>query len=393
MTAEDASAKPLSTAQGAALTVTVGKPNSLNVTLSGIPKRITATVFDTNTFLINALDAGDYLITGAGAPAFVISAGSSVIVTQPTAASPNLFHARQTRPGNATITATASYPSGATGGCASGVCTQNFMLTSSPLTQTVWVVNGNATVHAYDVTTGSQVALLSGFTSPSSIAVDLNGNVFVGDPATNTVSESVPPYTSSAVAISGLEIPFGLAVDSKDNVWVSNSDGQKITEYAPPYSGSPIATIESPQYSFSYPQGLAFDASDNLFAADLNNGKIVEFAPPYTAAPLNIGSGISSATGVAVDGSGNVVVSDGSESVYQWSPPYTSEPASLSIGGLSGADGLGFDGSNNLYIANVSSIVVRAPGATTVSPFVTGLFEPSGLAVYVTYSSSIAASP
>ena len=76
---------------------------------------------------------------------------------------------------------------------------------------------------------GVQTTLGSGFTSPTDVAVDQSGNVFVADYGNNAVKEIVavngriPTNPTIRTLGSGFEYPPGVAVDRNGNVYVRRS--------------------------------------------------------------------------------------------------------------------------------------------------------------------------
>src|SRR5580698_10589311 len=71
-------------------------------------------------------------------------------------------------------------------------------------------------------------ALGSGFFNPSGVAVDGNGNVFVGDTYNKAVKEivavggSIPATPTIRTLGSGFSFPVGVAVDGSGNVFVAD---------------------------------------------------------------------------------------------------------------------------------------------------------------------------
>ena len=100
---------------------------------------------------------------------------------------------------------------------------------------------------------------VSGFSNPSGVAVDKNGNVYVAEINNKDVKE----FSSSGVYItefgnpgSILAGPEGVAVDSGGNVWVTDPPSSRVLEYTAPTTYSKITTFNSGQ-SFNSPQGIA----------------------------------------------------------------------------------------------------------------------------------------
>jgi streptogramin lyase len=111
-------------------------------------------------------------------------------------------------------------------------------------------------------------------------------------------------------------------------VFVPNTSLNDVAIYAPPYTGAPIATI-----AVNDPRDVAIDGSGNLFVS--SGTEVQEFAPPYTgAATATITNAINSPVTIALDGSGDLFVqNDGNDTVSVYAPPYTGSPSVISAPG------------------------------------------------------------
>jgi len=139
-------------------------------------------------------------------------------------------------------------------------------------------------------TTGAQ------FNSPSGLAFDRSGNLFVSDTGNSTVRKitSAGAVTTVAgvagtsgyadgVAVGALfNSPLGIAVWTNGNVFVADSGNHCIREISggvvTTFAGSPqiwgSANGTGTNAQFNAPCGLAFDAQGNLFVCDANNDTI-----------------------------------------------------------------------------------------------------------------------
>jgi len=135
---------------------------------------------------------------------------------------------------------------------------------------------------------------------------------------------------------SGFSGPIGIAVDAQGNVYVGDSGNNAVKEI--PVGSNTPAAIGS---GFSKPYGVAVDASGNVFVDDYGNNAVKEI-PAGSTTPVVIGSGFSTPEGVAADGAGNVYVADhGNNAIKQIKPvggyyigPFL--PAGLSFANASG---------------------------------------------------------
>jgi DNA-binding beta-propeller fold protein YncE len=166
----------------------------------------------------------------------------------------------------------------------------------------------------------------SGFSSPTGVAVDASGDVFVADPGHNAVKEIVAGSngnpagvvsSSSTVNIvgSGFSLPHGVAVDGIGNVFVADPNNNAVYEIVA-VSGvvstsSAVNTIGS---GFTGPYGVWVDGIGDVFVADDGNNAVKEIVASdgvvSSSSTVNTLSTGGSPNDVAVDGSGNVFVAD-----------------------------------------------------------------------------------
>ena len=125
---------------------------------------------------------------------------------------------------------------------------------------------------------------------------------------------------------------------------------------------------------YVYPSTLAVDAAGDVFVVDAEAGSVYKVTPGGSR--TSIGGVFSQPEGGAVDGAGNVYVTDG-ENLYMVTPA----GARTTIGsGFTSPGGLAVDGAGNVYVTNASSVYKVTPGGvqTTVG---SGFKFPAGLAV------------
>jgi hypothetical protein len=258
--------------------------------------------------------------------------------------------------------------------------------------------------------------------SPSAVAYDASGNVYLADAQNHVVREISKSGQISTIAGTGIEgyggdgsaanaalldTPTGVAVDSTGNVYIADSHNHRIRKV----SGGTITTIAgtgAPGYSgdggaaaaaqLSLPSAVAVDGSGNVYIADTNNQRIRKITgttittiagngeefyagdgAAATAAVLDL------PTGVAVDATGNVYIADRhNQRVRMVTPAGTistiagSGTASFS-GGFSGdgaaataamlakPSGVSVDGAGNIYIADTDNQRIRQVSGNTVA--------------------------
>ncbi|MGD0798108.1 MAG: hypothetical protein ABR910_10325 [Acidobacteriaceae bacterium] len=119
-------------------------------------------------------------------------------------------------------------------------------------TGAVWVSNkGNASVTKLN-NTGAAVSGASGFTAggfsaPSAIAIDSSGNAWVTNSVNNTVTELNSTGSSGSVYSSnGLSAPGSIAIDGSGDLWIANAGSNSVSAFTSsgaaltgsPYSGA-----------------------------------------------------------------------------------------------------------------------------------------------------------
>jgi trimeric autotransporter adhesin len=209
-------------------------------------------------------------------------------------------------------------------------------------------------------------ATSSGLSDPSAIAVDNQGNLYIADPLDYVVEKVTPGGTLSIIAGQVGQIappmpgpatssdlaPFGLAVDGSGDVYIADDIATSTTTAAYVLEVTPSGTLSivagtgligSPtagpatSSEFDFPAGLAVDGAGNLYISDVYANVVAKVTPagtlsivagsgqlgapvpgPATSSPLN------NPGGIAVDGSGDLFIANtGSNDVLAVSPSET----------------------------------------------------------------------
>ena len=178
------------------------------------------------------------------------------------------------------------------------------------------------------------------FYSPTGVAVDGSGNVYVADYNNNrirkvtaagvvtTLAGSSSGYLDATGTSAEFRYPSSVAVDGSGNVYVSDCGSHSIRKVTAAgevttlagsygYADGPGASAQ-----FKYPFGVAVDALGNVYVADWGNYRIRKVTAAGDVTTL-AGGGVASGmdgpgasalfgtiTGVALDVSGNVYVAD-----------------------------------------------------------------------------------
>ena len=192
-------------------------------------------------------------------------------------------------------------------------------------------------------------ATAAAFYSPSAVAFDILGNMYVADTQNNRIRKVTPAGLISSIAGNGtlgfggdggaataasLSGPYGLAIDAFSNIYIADTQNNRIRRVT---SGGTISTFagngtagfsgdggSSISASLNFPRSIAIDVSGNVFIADTGNRRIRKITPGGIISTVagNGNEGFSgdggAATraslgvtyGVAIDASSNIYIAD-----------------------------------------------------------------------------------
>jgi streptogramin lyase len=143
-----------------------------------------------------------------------------------------------------------------------------------------------------------------------------------------------------------------------------------------------VTTLDS--NGLSSPSGVAVDGSGNAYWADYGNSAVYEWTVANNTATELVSSGLNGPEAVAVDSAGNVYITDTvNNAIKEWTVA-TSNVITLVSNGLSGPKGVAVDVAGNVYIADTGHSAIKewTPGNTNVTTLVSsGLSGPQGVAV------------
>jgi hypothetical protein len=132
-------------------------------------------------------------------------------------------------------------------------------------------------------------ATISGFGTPSAVAADAGGDVWVTDSSANTLTE-LGHSGAPLLTVPGMNAPAAVAVDQGGNVWVANaSNVAKVTV------GGAVSAFTGG--GLSLPQSIAIDGQGNVWLANAGNGLLSEFSNGGTVLS---GAGFASAGGTPI---------------------------------------------------------------------------------------------
>jgi photosystem II stability/assembly factor-like uncharacterized protein len=232
------------------------------------------------------------------------------------------------------------------------------------------------------------------FRYPRGVAVDGNGNVYVGDTDNHTIRKiavstgevttlagtaGAPGTSDDTGAAARFDSPIGVAVDSSGYVYVGDSANHTIRKVSPAGEVTTLAGLAGAPGSsdgsgsaarFNYPYGVAVDGAGYVYVADSSNGAVRKLAPDGQVTTL--ASGLSGPYGVAATASGTVYVSNTNQyDVRRIFPALGAVPVAGLAGSSGSADGTGTtarfflpaliaaDSSGNVYVADRFNHTIR----------------------------------
>ena len=189
----------------------------------------------------------------------------------------------------------------------------------------IFVGNSNGTVNVYagQHRDYQRVRSLAGpntkMVHPSSMAVDLNGAIYIADLGAARGQERLiflaPAQTGDIAPVrtvsgphTGLSSPTGIATDASEEVFVADHDSGKILVFAADADGDvpPVATLEG----LKGPQRVFVDQDLNVLVSCDGDSSIAVFAPngprSWTRSATITSTAMQNPIGITADGSGSI---------------------------------------------------------------------------------------
>lgn len=243
-----------------------------------------------------------------------------------------------------------------------------------------------------------------GLSSPTALALDAQGNVWVAD-YTGALSAFNPqgtPLSATGFGVGVLSEAYGLTVDATGNIWVTVEEQPhhtptrgSVVRFLGVSSGGTLgsSTVFS-DLSIDYPYGVAADPNGNILIANYGNASVTVLNPSTPSYTVYSGSNEFAFPGaLAPDGSHGIWVADGETSATH----VDSSGNLLKVVNCCGeSSSLALDSTGNVWVASYlldssniltstdnGSVAELAPDGTVVQDFLTsaGIFKPSGIAV------------
>jgi len=268
----------------------------------------------------------------------------------------------------------------------------------------------------------------STFGTPSGVAVDANGNLYVADTDNSEIrkitaagvvttlagSPANPGGANGTGAAAQFSLPYGVAVDGSGNVYVADSGNNTIRKITPAGVVTTLAGLAGiagvvngtgSAARFNFPQGVAVDAAGNVYVADSENGTIRKITAAGvvttlagTAGDMGSANGTGAIArfnlpqGVAVDAGGNVYVADtGNVTIRKITAAGVVTTLAGTAGVTGGGDGTGaaalfnspegvaVDAGGNVFVADSLDNVIRMISSTGVVTTIAGTVGATGV--------------
>jgi sugar lactone lactonase YvrE len=237
----------------------------------------------------------------------------------------------------------------------------------------------------------NQVAIAShaspfGLLNPEGVAVDGSGNVYIADTGNGRVLKetlSAGSYTQTVIPYKGAinaSGPAGVAVNTSGNVYIAdpNNGIYKETLASGAYTQTLISSALASEVAVDSSGNIYFAVGPNVYKETLNAGS-------YMLSTIGTDALLDS-LGVAVDGGGNIYVTDvgSSHRVVKWTHSGTSYIESTIVSGLGYPWGVAVDGNGNVYVGDQAGHAYKlTPSGSSYSQstITTSNVVPYGIAV------------
>ncbi|MDE1156508.1 MAG: Ig-like domain repeat protein [Acidobacteriaceae bacterium] len=261
--------------------------------------------------------------------------------------------------------------------------------------------------------------------SPSAVAYDSQGNLYLADAANHVIREVVKTSgvvetiagtgtagfagDGGAATAAQLDTPTGISVDSNGNLYIADSHNNRIRRVTSDGKISTIAGTGTAGFAgdgaaataamLDLPSALTVDASGNLFFADTNNQRIRRISSSGTISTI-AGSGVQgyagdgaaavsadldTPVGVAVDSAGNVYLADSHNhrirevstsgtiatvagaGAPSFAGGFAGDGTASTAASLSKPTGVSIDSAGNVYIADTNNQRIRQLGGGVIA--------------------------
>jgi len=286
----------------------------------------------------------------------------------------------------------------------------------------ITTIAGTGGTHGYGGDGGPATAAL--LNSPSAVAVDGAGIVYIADQMNNRVrkvssgqivlfaGDGIPGFTgdNGSAQAAELNAPFSIAADHTGNVYISDTNNHRIRRV---FNGGILTVAGNGNKGFAgdnggaaiaqlnFPSGIALDASGNLYIADRGNARVRLVTTATHIITTFAGTGVAgfggdglqasaaqlaSPVGVTVNSSGNVYIADRGQYITNGRIRKVATGGVITTVAGTGGSGPGGDGglatnaqlnapkgvaldaAGNIYIADTNDNRIREVTRTLMTP-------------------------
>ena len=238
------------------------------------------------------------------------------------------------------------------------------------------------------------------FFGPAGVATDASGNIYVTDQINHDIRKITPAgvvttlaggnegYADGMGSQAEFSSPSGVAIDVAGNLYVTDTYNHRIRKITPDGVVTTLAGSGptgagnggyadgqgTTQAQFNSPAGIAIDPSGNLYVADFNNSKIRKITPSGIVSTIagsvdgeadgqGTAAEFGGPTGIALDKSGNIYVTDRLSTVREINKAGLVTTIAGAIGTptagtFSQPTGIAVDPSGTIYVADASNQVI-----------------------------------
>ena len=153
---------------------------------------------------------------------------------------------------------------------------------------------------------------------PFGVAVAEDGTVYFSDAGENNLIRKIGPDGIMATLAGSFNTPSGLAIDDDGNLYVADTGNNTIRKVTPDGVVSTIAGDGTAGYvdgsaaqaRFNGPIGVGVDNNGNIYVADTYNDRIRKISSDGQVTTIAAGSNLDTPCGIVVSADGSLIVAD-----------------------------------------------------------------------------------
>jgi len=231
-------------------------------------------------------------------------------------------------------------------------------------------------MRAYAASSVAQHSVGHGFKTPTGIAVDRKGRVFVADSGHGQIV-TIDKQGNQEVFTSGLQNPQAVSIDLFGNVWITDTGRGIVYKFAATDDGT-AGTRTTYKSGLDNPSGVAVDSANNVFISNTGKDEVLEFRANGEVVPVE--GEFAHPTALAVNGSGHAYVANQVTSeILVITPLYFREKYNAAPS--SNGTALGLLKNGDLVVVSQRKGTIEQLSPTTRTVLASGFNNPSGVVV------------